>query len=1349
MTDRTADRTERDRTDITTSSDGLSTTTTQDLDGDGVADLTTTASKSLNADGSTTLTTTDTNQDGLRDQSVATTSADGLSTTIQNQFDGSVTFSQTETITTAANGDVVDTLSRNAPGGGLIYTSATTTSADGLSKTTQVDVNGDGVVDLTTTDATVLDPDGSRAETVTKTGSAGLIAQSVTTTSADGLSKTVQSDTTGDDAFDLTTTDTTVLDADGSEVETDTQANQDGSTRNSTVTTTSADGNTVTIARTLGQHGSQNETVHKAADGSVVDTLSGVDATGAALGSETITTSANGLSKVARYADASGLVVDTQSDLRALNADGSTTETFSDADVGAAAYDLVVTTTSADGLSKQSLTQFSGVGMANYTTSDVTTLNNDGTTGEVATTRNADGSVRDQRLVDTSADGLTTTFSVDANGFGTPDFTRTTATATDGSKTQTTTLLNSATGAQQEQDVVTTSADGRTTTLTSARDGDPTATHFETTSISPDNSISDHSSVANDDGAPNYDQTRTQTFNPDGGQTVTISNSDGAGHLEDRSTTTTSGNGLSIHSDIDVTGDGVADEHRSDITVINADGSKVETIRQVSDVDATNQKLDYQDVITTSADGLVVTTQVDNDGDGIFEKTETSTRHADGSLTNIVAYANAPVVAEYEPESPTLLETVSADGLVETTTAGNVKTTKTTLAGANGSYTWTETSPVLLGGPIGATHSIDGNGVDTWTSTYGPSLSPGSGNYGVNQTKTIQIDVSSETAAIAQANAIYQTALGRQMTDDETQSLIQYMTGGVLDRAQLSGSLVRSGPQLDGTFVSQLYQNAFGHGPSASDLATYLDDLSRGTFKRAQVVDDVAEKATDEKAGNGLLQLLPNGPEVTPDTGPPLPADAANLVAAGAAYSAFDSATGQVSGKPTTSQINNFTSLTQAGAKPFASAPTFNFPTATSPSGFFGGSAEPGAAAPTTTGGAGPLVVNLGGGTVQTTDPSTSSVKFDFSGSGTKTPTSWITPNEGFLVLDPNGQQFNDGKPLIPTFAAAAQYDINNDGVLTAAEADAAGVKIWVDANSDGIGQTSELETFKQAGIASINLNATSTGVYNHGSITAADSSVTFTNGRSGDVADAWLAFGSTLQNGAVYQFNNNVVVRSANGTADELFYGAGQTIDAGISGVSKIVDTGSNNTLQAGSAPTVTLSGSANDTLVGGTGANTLLAIGASEKVTTGSGSNEVLASGTSTSVAAGLGSSTIVLQGSNESVVGGTSKTTVDVTTGTGASIAATGSSIDIATGASASGVRIRRCGHDLRDFKREPGGFLQHLAGARFARNHRGQWLERHLDACCVFNGVSVGKQRDRQCNLRLNYACLRRVCRCERQ
>ena len=62
----------------------------------------------------------------------------------------------------------------------------------------------------------------------------------------------------------------------------------------------------------------------------------------------------------------------------------------------------------------------------------------------------------------------------------------------------------------------------------------------------------------------------------------------------------------------------------------------------------------------------------------------------------------------------------------------------------------------------------------------------------------------------------------------------------------------------------KLYENAFGHVPPASDLAIYLNDLSSGKLTRAGVVDAVAQKAIDEKAGNGLLQLLPNGSQVTP-----------------------------------------------------------------------------------------------------------------------------------------------------------------------------------------------------------------------------------------------------------------------------------------------------------------------------------------------------------------------------------------------------------------------------------------------------------------------------------------------------
>ena len=452
------------------------------------------------------------------------------------------------------------------------------------------------------------------------------------------------------------------------------------------------------------------------------------------------------------------------------------------------------------------------------------------------------------------------------------------------------------------------------------------------------------------------------------------------------------------------------------------------------------------------------------------------------------------------------------------------------------------------------------------------------------------------------------------------------------------------------------------------------------------MVVDIAEKAVNEQAGNGLLALLPNAPKATAMTVTLISPETAAATDTGANYAAFANAIGKPTGNLTPGQISQFAALT--GDTGAANAPQVNFASASSSTsgqgtavpGFFG--ATPGATAKAPTGGAaGPLVVNLAGGKVHTTDLATSTVSFDDTGSGTAATTAWITADEGFLVLDPRGRQVTDGSAMIPTFAALAKYDSNGDGTLTAAEAASAGIKIWVDASADGIDQAGEVESLSQAGIAAINLNDATTGSYDHGNVIAADASVTFSNGTTGDVADAWLAYGGALTQGAVYQFGSDLVTRAADGTASELLYGTGQTIDAGAAGLARIVDAGSNDVLEAGTGAAVTLSGAAGDHLVGGSGIDTLLAIGDGETVKTGTGTGSVDVSGANTSVDASLGTSTISLDGANDSVTGATAATTVDVTKGTGARIAATGSKVTIEGGmgaeVSGSGVTVTAAG------------------------------------------------------------------------
>ena len=139
-----------------------------------------------------------------------------------------------------------------------------------------------------------------------------------------------------------------------------------------------------------------------------------------------------------------------------------------------------------------------------------------------------------------------------------------------------------------------------------------------------------------------------------------------------------------------------------------------------------------------------------------------------------------------------------------------------------------------------------------------------------------------------------------------------------------------------------------------------------------------------------------------------------------------------------------------------------------------------------------PLTLDLNGDGIQTVPLSTPPLFFDLTASGIKTSVGWIAPSDGLLVMDRNGngvidngaELFGDATPQYdaagnPTttrtadgFAALAQEDSNHDGVVNNLDTNFASLRVWQDANQDGISQANELKTLYQQGIASFDVNA-------------------------------------------------------------------------------------------------------------------------------------------------------------------------------------------------------------------------------------------------------------------------------------
>ena len=168
---------------------------------------------------------------------------------------------------------------------------------------------------------------------------------------------------------------------------------------------------------------------------------------------------------------------------------------------------------------------------------------------------------------------------------------------------------------------------------------------------------------------------------------------------------------------------------------------------------------------------------------------------------------------------------------------------------------------------------------------------------------------------------------------------------------------------------------------------------------------------------------------------------------------------------------------------------------------------------------ASPLVIDLDGDGIETNEEN-STVHFDHDNNGFAESTGWVGKDDGLLVRDLNNNgQIDDGTELFGNnsvlssgekaangFEALKDLDSNNDGVFNSSDTAWNQVKVWKDANSNGVVDEGELLTLEQANVSGINLDYNSSSTIDeNGNQHNQTGTFIKTDGTTGSIHDVWF----------------------------------------------------------------------------------------------------------------------------------------------------------------------------------------------------------------------------------------------------
>jgi hypothetical protein len=195
-------------------------------------------------------------------------------------------------------------------------------------------------------------------------------------------------------------------------------------------------------------------------------------------------------------------------------------------------------------------------------------------------------------------------------------------------------------------------------------------------------------------------------------------------------------------------------------------------------------------------------------------------------------------------------------------------------------------------------------------------------------------------------------------------------------------------------------------------------------------------------------------------------------------------------------------------------------------------------------------------------------------GDGHAQGVAWTTGEDGVLAVDLNGDglinsgeevlsPWFDGGGFVHSLEALASLDSNADGLIDANDSEFGALRVWVDANSDGVTDAGELLSLADLGIISISLATLAGAGAIDGQNVLANGSFNYAGGSIGDFV--------------AVELNESVNTR--------VFNGQGTEDVLGTAGDDLLFASGLGNAMSGGDGNDVLYSNSGNDTLSGGAG--------------------------------------------------------------------------------------------------------------------------------------------------------------------